>query len=143
MVIYAFSFYMKNISKLKFRTNKILNKKGFSFIEVLVATAMLIIATAILAGSLTYPLQNQFNAENAFRAVFLAQEKAEELKATSWNQLVSEPETEITGYQHFKRSVNIKNLNSYTKQITIRVSYPMYSNKSGVLTIVFERTVDF
>jgi len=128
---------------LKFQLSKILDKKGFSLIEVLVAAAVLIIATAVLGRALIYPLKDQFNAENAFRAVFLAQGKAEELKAIPWDQLTAEPEAEIPDYPGFKYSVNVKNLNSYTKQVTIRVSYPMYGGKRGVQTVVFERTVDF
>lgn len=79
---------------MKFQLSKILDKKGFSLIEVLVAAAVLIIATAVLGRALIYPLKDQFNAKNAFRAVFLAQGKAEELKAIPWDQLTAEPEKE-------------------------------------------------
>lgn len=118
------------------------NKKGFSFLEVLTAAAVLIIAAAVVSSALIYLLRNQVDAERAFYAVFLAQEKAEELKAVPWDQLASEPETEISDYPGFRRKVDVKNTAPQTKQITVQVSYPSYYGKKRIQVIVFERTVD-
>ncbi|MGB9801387.1 MAG: type IV pilus modification PilV family protein, partial [Arcobacter sp.] len=120
----------------------VFNKKGFSFLEILVAAAVLIVIIAMASSVLIFSLKNQVNAERAFYAVFLAQEKAEELKTIPWNQLISEPETEISGYPGFNRRVDIQNPAPQVKQITVQVFYPLYHGKIGVQVIVFERTVD-
>lgn len=128
---------------MQLRLTRVFGEKGFSFAEVLVAAAILVVVAAALCGALIRPLQDQLDAERAFRAAFLAQEKAEELKAMPWDKLTAEPETGIPNYPGFRRSVVIENLDSHTKRITIRVSYPMYGGRRGTQTVIFERTVDF
>jgi len=118
-------------------------EKGFSFVEVLVAAAALAVAAAVLCGALIRPLQDQMDAERAFRAAFLAQEKAEELKAVPWDQLAGEPEGEVPGYPGFRRSVSVDAPDQFTKRVTVRVSYPLHGAGRGVQTVTFERTVDF
>lgn len=122
---------------------KSLGDSGFSFAEVIAAAAILVVAAAILCGALVRPLQDQMDADKAFRAAFLAQEKAEELKAEPWDQLAAEPEAEVPGYPDFKRSVAVETLNQYTKRITVRVSYSQHGAGNGTQVVVFERTVDF
>lgn len=107
------------------------------------AAAVLAAAAAVLCGALVRPLQDQVDAGRAFRAAFLAQEKAEELKAVPWDQLAAEPEADVPGYPGFRRSVAVDAPDGFTKRVTVRVSYPLHGAGRGVQTVTFERTVDF
>lgn len=129
---------------IKYKSTAFLDKKeGLTLLEILVSAAVLITAAVILTDTMSFLLKQQVNAEKAAYAVFLAQEKGEELKAVPWENLVSQPEAEISGCPGFSRSVEVRSLNSYTKQVTIKVYYPLQGSRKGVQKITFERTVDF
>lgn len=129
---------------IKYKPTTFLNeKKGLTLLEILISTAALIIAAVALADTMSLLLKQQANAEKAAYAVFLAQEKGEELKAVPWENLVSQPEAEVPDCPGFSRTVEVRSLNSYTKQVTIEVYYPLPGSRKGVQKITFERTVDF
>lgn len=80
-------------------------------------TAVLIAAAVVLADTMSLLLKQQVNAEKAAYAVFLVQEKGEELKTVPWENLVSQPEAEVPGCPEFSCSVEVRSLNSYTTRI--------------------------
>lgn len=127
-------------SKPKISKPLLNHNRGFTLAEVLAASAVLIIAAYLFSVSLITPLKIQTDSEKAFQAVFLAQRKAEELKGVPWSQLTSQSESEIADYPEFRCSVEIKNLNTYTKQITVYIYYTTNSGKTNVQKVVFERT---
>ncbi|NHM28138.1 hypothetical protein G7K71_14345 [Desulfofundulus sp. TPOSR] len=124
---------------------KISDERGFTLASVVIAAAVLAVAAFLLGGLIVRSLQDQQASEEGFRAVFLAQEKAEELKSLPFDQVASEPEADVPGCPGFRRSVTVEELNPYTKRVTVRVAYPARgsSDRMGVQELVFERTVDF
>lgn len=130
-------------NKLNHGLSWLQRKDGFSFIDVLVATAVLVVSVSILGSALIQPLHNQQDANKALCSAFLAQEKAEELKSVPWDQLVSETEADVPGYPGFKRSVEIETIDGFTKRVTVRVTYPLHGSGRGIQAVTFERTVDF
>ncbi|QSZ28030.1 prepilin-type N-terminal cleavage/methylation domain-containing protein [Aceticella autotrophica] len=127
---------------------KKLNNKGFTLIELVVTVAIVVVAAFMLAYAMIYPLQTQADSEKASTAAFLAQEKAEQLKADSYDNLDSynskPPETDVDGYKGFNRTVTVeKNIpDKNTKQITVEVTYPLIHGGTGTQMVVFERTVE-
>jgi Tfp pilus assembly protein PilV len=124
---------------------RISDERGFTLASVVIAAAVLAVAAFILGGLIARSLQDQQASEEGFRAVFLAQEKAEELKSLPFDQVASEPEADVPGCPGFRQSVTVEELNPYTKRVTVRVVYPVRggSGRTGVQELVFERTVDF
>lgn len=69
------------IQKIRYRLSQIFRKKeGFSFIEVLVGMALVAIAMLGLAQLFTLAILNNNRADQMTNAVFLAQEKIEQLR---------------------------------------------------------------
>lgn len=124
---------------------RINEERGFSMVSVVAAAAVLAVAAFLLGGLLVRSLQDQQASEDGFRAAFLAQEKAEEVKSLHFDQVAPEPETEVAGFPGFRRSVGVEQLNSYTKRVRVRVTYPVRGSNggTGVQELVFESTVDF
>lgn len=119
------------------------DNKGFLLLEVVLSVALLATAALLLGGALMGNVKYQVDAEMASTAAFLAQEKAEELKSVSWDQLVTEAESAVPHYEKYRRSVTVTPLNSFTKQVTIRVRYSLHGGKAAEQIIVFERTNNF
>ena len=129
---------------LRLLTKKVLsNQQGFTFIEVIIASAVVVIIAAVLSTALIYPLKEQVDSENAARAVFLAQQQAEKLKVTDWDQLVSMTRAEsIPGYPGFKYIYEVESPDPYRKVITVKVFYPIHGKRQGTQILTFERTVN-
>lgn len=127
------------------RKSSLFDERGFTLVSVVAAVAVLAVAVFLLGGLMVCSLQDQQGSENGFQAVFLAQEKVEELKSVPFNQVISEPETDVPGYPGFRQTVTVEDLNPYTKRVTVCVSYPVRGSgdKTGAQVLVFERTVDF
>lgn len=116
---------------------------GFAFISVVAAAAILAVAAFLLGGLMVRSLQDQRSSEKGSQAVLLAQEKAEDLKSLPFDQVKPEPEGEVSGYPGFKCSVDVEDIDSCTKRVTVRVSYPLQgSDKRGEQVLAFERSVN-
>lgn len=129
---------------LRLLIKKVLSdQQGFTFTEVIVTSAVVVIIAAVLSTALIYPLKDQVDSENATRAVFLAQQQAEKLKVIDWDQLVSMTQAEeIPGYPGFKYIYEVKAPDPYRKIITVKVFYLIYGKRQGIQMLTFERTVD-
>ncbi len=127
------------------RKSRFFDERGTTLASVVAAAAVLAVAAFLLGGLMVRSLQDQQASGEGFRAVFLAQEKAEELKSLPFDQVASEPEADVPGCPGFRRSVLVEEVNPYTKRVTVRVSYPVRgkSGGRGSQELVFERTVDF
>jgi Tfp pilus assembly protein PilV len=117
---------------------------GFALAWVVVAAAALGVAAFLLGGLLVRSLHDQRASEDAFLAVLLAQEKAEEIKSLPFDQVAPEPEAEVPGCPGFRRSVAVDQVDPCTKRVAVRVSYAVPGiGRTGAQELVFERTVDF
>jgi type II secretory pathway pseudopilin PulG len=115
-------------------------------IELVVTAAIVVVAAFMLAYAMIYPLHTQADSQKASTAAFLAQEKAEQLKAVSYNDLDSyngKTETDVDGYKGYNRTVTVDgNTKPCTKIVTVKVTYPIHGG-TGTQTVVFERTVEY
>jgi Tfp pilus assembly protein PilV len=93
-------------------------EQGFTLAEVLMATAMLIVGVAVVLSALMYGVAGVEGSRGQSTAVFLAEQKLEEVRAyavsTASNQGFANlnsssfpAESSITGYPNFRRTVTI------------------------------------
>lgn len=92
--------------------------RGFSLAEVLMATSMLIVGIAVVLSALMYGVAGVEGSRGTSTAVFLAEQKLEQVRAFAvsttptqgFSNLTSSSfpaESTITGYPNFRRTVTI------------------------------------
>lgn len=105
-----------------------LNSKGFTLIEVLVSLVILAISLLALAGLMTTTTKNNSVGGRLTEAATLAQDKLEELRATSWdniplNQASDNPETR-PGIQYQRTWIaRLNAINPDIKEIDITIRW--------------------
>jgi len=71
------------------RLKSFMKSKGFSLIEMLIAMVILSISLLALAGLMVTTTKNNSFGSHMTEATTFAQDKLEELRVTSWNNIVS------------------------------------------------------
>src|SRR5262245_16649242 len=93
-------------------------EQGFSLAEVLMATAMLIVGVAVVLSALMYGVAGVEGSRGQSTAVFLAEQKLEEVRAyavstaatqgfSNLNSSSFPAESSITGYPNYRRTVTL------------------------------------
>jgi Tfp pilus assembly protein PilV len=129
-------------------------KKGFSAIEVLLASSIFIIIVSAFVGAIIYGNQSQKTAGQYNNAVLLAGEAFEAVRnirdsgyanlpstdgvyylSSSGNQwsLVSTPEPPING---FTRSVNVTTIDPNTKEIVVNIDFAPSPQRTKTLSFI-------
>ena len=112
-------------------------EQGFTLAEVLMATAMLIVGVAVVLSALMYGVAGVEGSRGQSTAVFLAEQKLEQVRAfvvstdaaQGFANLTSASfpaETSITGYPNYRRTVSITASaggNADLQLITVTVFY--------------------
>jgi len=112
-------------------------EQGFTLAEVLMATAMLIVGVAVVLSALMYGVAGVEGSRGQSTAVFLAEQKLEQVRAfvvstdasQGFANLTSSSfpaETSITGYPNYRRTVSITASaggNADLQLITVTVFY--------------------
>ena len=111
---------------------------AFSLAGVLIAAALLAACALAAAGPLSRGLQDVGGSSLASRAVYLAQEECERLKAVRWGELASSPRAEVSGFPEFLREVRVSDAGVLLKRVEVVVSYDAPGGEEGVV-LVFER----
>jgi hypothetical protein len=70
--------------------------------------------------------------------VYLALERAEELKGVPWAGLASEPRAEVPGFPGYFREVRVSEVGPFLKRVEVVVSYAAPGGMEEVV-LVFER----
>lgn len=118
------------------------DETGYAMAEVVVAAAILMVAALLVGGLLVQTTRDEASAAKGMQAVYLAQEKAEEIKGTPFAEVKSEPWEDVPGFSGFRRRVDVEVIDAVTKRVTVAVSYPV-SGGTERKVLVLERTVDF
>lgn len=102
-----------------------MRSRGFSLVEVLVALCILSIALLALAGLMVTTTRNNSFGSNMTEAATFAQDKVEELKVSSWGNVVSgaDARTGATGIQYTRTWTVTDNANFTQRWVNIRVSW--------------------
>jgi Tfp pilus assembly protein PilV len=112
-------------------------EQGFTLAEVLMATAMLVVGVAVVLSALMYGVAGVEGSRGTSTAVFLAEQKLEQVRAfvvstdaaQGFANLTSSSfpaESSITGYPNFRRTVTITanaGGNADLQLITVTVFY--------------------
>jgi len=112
-------------------------EQGFTLAEVLMATAMLIVGVAVVLSALMYGVAGVEGSRGQSTAVFLAEQKLEQVRAFVVSTDASQgfanltsasfpAETSITGYPNYRRTVSITASaggNADLQLITVTVFY--------------------
>lgn len=118
------------------------DERGFSLAEVVLAVALLAVAAVLVGRLMTVSVQTHQTSERGEQAVHIALREAERLKSISYNDLASAPEEDAPGYPGFRVKVDVEEVNSYTKRVTVRVTYPEQGGGRGEQRLVFEKVRD-
>lgn len=102
-----------------------MRSRGFSLVEVLVALCILSIALLALAGLMVTTTRNNSFGSNMTEAATFAQDKVEELKVSSWGNVVSgaDARTGATGIQYTRTWTVTDNANFTQRWVNITVTW--------------------
>jgi Tfp pilus assembly protein PilV len=112
------------------------NDRGYLLLTTVLVLAFLSLAVFALGGLAAGAAHRRQEAEDAFKLVYLAQEKAESLKAAPFDQLASAPEADVPGWPGAKARVDVVQVNAWTKRVTVTVA----DEKGAAQALTFERT---
>jgi len=111
---------------------------AFSLAGVLVAVAILAACALAAAGPLSRGLQDVGSSSAGSRAVYLALEECERLKAVPWTDLASFPRAEVPGFPGYFREVRVSDAGVLLKRVEVVVSHAAPGGMEEVV-LVFER----
>lgn len=111
---------------------------AFSLAGVLVAAAILAACALAAAGPLSRGLQDMGSSSSASRAVYLALEECEGLKAMPWGELASSPRAEVPGFLGYFREVRVSDAGPLLRRVEVVVSHAAPGGMEEVV-LVFER----
>jgi prepilin-type N-terminal cleavage/methylation domain-containing protein len=118
---------LRNLRDLK------LEKKGFSLLELLLATVLLSIGLVGLVNVFSIGLTESSQAKYFSVAKNLAEEKLEEIRNLSYGNILDQPTREsVSGFPDFERQVHVSNAQDNLKNIQIDV---FWQDKAGEVSI--------
>lgn len=102
---------------------RILLRKGFTLLEVLLAILLFVSAFTVLAQAISVGLSSGGDNENSLIAANLAAEKMEILKNTSYASIANEAKAVVSGFTSFQREVTVTTPITSLKQTTVTVTW--------------------
>lgn len=96
-------------------------KKGFTLIEVMIATVLFTVGTVAIIWALNAGIFASGDVENTASALNLAQAKMEELKGTSFAGITGQAKAAVTGFPAFSQEVTVTNVQTDLKQIVVTI----------------------
>ena len=113
-------------------------RKGLTLIEVMLIIAFLCIIFPPILEMFSKGFMVSQESESTLTASSLAQKVIEEEKNLSYGNIVSIPKTAIAGFASFSKQVDVNEVSSNLKDITVTLYYPV---ENGELNIVLETLV--
>lgn len=108
-------------------------KKGFTLIEVLLATTLVILGVLAVVNAMAAGLYTDSSVEGQVVALNLAQEEMETLKNTPYVNLSASPMTALTGnFANYSRQVVLTTISTNLTEVTVNVSWNLGLMNSSV-----------
>ena len=108
------------------------NNKGFSLLEVLVATLLVGIGMFSIMEALNRGYLGAGQAEDYSVALSLTQEKLEELRDLPYASVVSSPKAGVSGFSSFEREVTISTPLSNLKLIVVKTFWKVPNGEDQI-----------
>ncbi len=105
------------------------NQRGFTLPEVLVAAVIVTVGLTAIAGGFQYALSGVEVGKKQSTAVFLAEQKLEQIKADAMTNFAAmgpynaEAYGDLTGYPSHRRTVTVTTATATTKLVSVSVFY--------------------
>ncbi|SHF43261.1 hypothetical protein SAMN02746089_01905 [Caldanaerobius fijiensis DSM 17918] len=115
--------------------NLLKNEEGFSFINALTATSIVVLCVLFLSSMITYGTRMNRLAVNRTKALFLAQEELDTILSQKPAPVMMESSVPIPGYPGFYRSIKVRETAYGSIEITVTISFP-----NGNLSLTVERS---
>ncbi|UZQ81890.1 type IV pilus modification PilV family protein [Thermoanaerobacter sp. RKWS2] len=100
------------------------NKKGATFLSVLISMVLIAIIVYILAVFAPHAVQNNAYIRDRIRALYLAQEAMEQIQTQPYNSILPQSAAEVSGFAGFYRQVDVINVTDTGKIVTVTVTFP-------------------
>ena len=107
-------------------------REGFSLLEVLLAFVLFTVGFVAIARVFSIGLFAESDTEKVLITTELAQERVEQIRNLSYNNIVNEPKAAISGFPIFQRQVIITYPQTNLKQIEVRVYYPTKPQENSI-----------
>lgn len=127
--------------KTAFHKRVVKRAAGFTFIELLVATALFLFFTTFLMQAFSMGFVTVADMETVNLAYYLAANKMEILRNKPFDQIVAEGRTAVTDFTDFETEVNVsfpKDPNTKLKKVTVNLYFP---KKGGGTRNVWVKTL--
>ncbi len=110
------------------------DRRGTTFLSVLISMFLIILIVYISMSFFSHAIHNNAYIRNRTTALYLAQETMEQTQAQSYNSILSQPTASISGFTGFYKQVDVTDLSSSGKIITVTVTFP-----DGKVSLSMER----
>lgn len=100
------------------------DKKGITFLSVLISMALIVLIVYISMSFFPRVIHNNAYIRDKTTALYLAQETMEQIESQSYNSIISQSETPISGFTNFYKQIDVTNLTNNGKIITVTVNFP-------------------
>ncbi|HHY79852.1 MAG TPA: hypothetical protein GX516_05765 [Thermoanaerobacter sp.] len=100
------------------------NKKGATFLSVLISMVLIAIIVYILAVFAPHAVQNNAYIRDRIKALYLAQEAMEQIQTQPYNSILPQSAAEVPGFAGFYKQVDVTNITDTGKIVTVTVTFP-------------------
>ena len=107
-------------------------KGGFSLLEVLLAILLFTVGFVAIARVFSTGLFAESDTEKILVSTNLAQERIEQIRNLSYNNIVDEPKAVVSGFPIFQREVIVSEIQPGLSEIVVRIYYPTKPGEDSV-----------
>ena len=120
------------IRPLKYRT-----QSGFTLLEVLLTVVLIVVGFAFISQAIGQSLFAGSENENVLVATFLAQNKMEELRNTSYAGVANQAKVVVSGYSVFQREVVVTTPQTDLKQVSVNVYWFSKASELNISLVTY------
>jgi len=112
--------------------------KGFTLLEVLIATVLFTVGVVLLAGLFSTGLLSSADTENTEIAINLAQQRMEEIRNLDFGTgIVYESKATVSGFPGFQRAVTVTEPETNLKQVAVIVYWTSQSGEADISLVTY------
>ncbi|MGH2331090.1 hypothetical protein [Thermoanaerobacter mathranii] len=100
------------------------NKKGTTFLSVLISMVLVVIIVYILAVFAPHAVHNNAYIRDRIRALYFAQETMEQIQTQPYNSILPQSTAEVPGFAGFYKQVDVTNITDTGKIVTVTITFP-------------------